>query len=43
MTSIDSGERAVRQWLADALSETASWREKVAADFPDDSRNLRAA
>ena len=43
MTTIDSRERAVRRWLADSLVETASWRENVAADFPADARNLRAA
>ena len=35
--------QAVRTWLVDALNANAAWRELKAEDYPDDTRNHRAA
>jgi hypothetical protein len=35
--------QAVRTWLVDALNASAAWRELKAQDYPDDTRNHRAA
>ena len=35
--------QAVRTWLVDALNANAAWRELKAEEYPDDTRNHRAA
>jgi hypothetical protein len=37
-----SNEKLVRQWLANAFTNSAAWRDEKAQEYPDDPRNAHS-
>jgi hypothetical protein len=44
MTTMDSSlDQHMRAWLAEALDQSARWRQSKAVDYPEDPRNAKSA